>query len=104
MAKYKPNRVEVNVTSPMSVDKDETDSFQVNVFSRYVWDQRYTDGMLNVTATITSRDGKQSGQIVKIVGRCVFLFHNEVATTTLGHTRCAKVSSALQVKEIEKSH
>ena len=68
MAKYKPNRVEVNVTSPMSVEDTEED-LKINVFSRYVWDQRYTDGMLNVTATITSQDGKQVGNIVKIVGR-----------------------------------
>ena len=68
MAKYKPNRVEVNVTSPMSVEDTEED-LKINVFSRYVWDQRYMDGMLNVTATITSQDGKQVGNIVKIVGR-----------------------------------
>ena len=68
MAKYKPNRMEVNVTSPMSVDDTEED-LKINVFSRYVWDQRYMDGMLNVTATITSQDGKQVGNIVKIVGR-----------------------------------
>ena len=68
MAKYKPNRVEVNVTSPMSVEDTEED-LKINVFSRYVWDQRYMDGMLNVTATITSPDGKQVGNIVKIVGR-----------------------------------
>ena len=68
MAKYKPNRIEVNVTSPISVE-DTTEHFEVDVFSRYVWDQRYMDGMLNVTATITSEDGKEVGHVVKIVGR-----------------------------------